>query len=507
MREITNDADADPVTTDEVPIERSSIGRNVASLMTSQLVTWTIATIASFVIPRFLGPAVLGDFRLATSLWLIATVVAGLGTSQFLQLEIARDQRAGLPLIGPILALRTLAFGGCAIVVAAYVWGTADTVRFAVIVAMIGITTLVTAWYDTVSAAFMGLERMSIVALVGASTRLLYAVVVVATLVLGAGVYGILATGIGAAALGLVCLAVVLRRLSSITARRWRRQAASIVRSSSTFLWAGVALVTYQQIDLIVISFVAEREDLGWYGAADTLFGSLLFPVTVLVSAIFPSLGRLHHHDPPALRALVTRTFSLLLVLAVPIGLGTMIVAPAFAPILYGEDFRETGDVLAVLGPVIVLTFGTILFGRTAQATGRARLWVIVLAGAALATVPLDLVLVPWANGRFGNGAIGGALAYVVTEIAQFTIGIAIIAPYLLNRSVGWRALRVLAAGGVMVAVGWPLRNVFLPVPIALCAVVYATAVVAFRVLGDDERRLVRDLLARTGMPNRWAAP
>jgi hypothetical protein len=125
--------------------------------------------------------------------------------------------------------------------------------------------------------------------------------------------------------------------------------------------------------------------------------------------------------------------------------------------------------------------------------------------GSALATVPLDIVLVPWANDRFDNGAIGGALAYVVTEGVQFAIGIWLVTPYLLTRTIAWRTLRVLAAGGVMVAVGWPLRETLLPIPIAVCAVVYAVTVVAFRVLGDDEQRMVGDLLAKAGINNRWA--
>lgn len=497
----TGEADA----TDGVVIERSSIRRNVASMMSSQLVTWVIATAASLVIPRFLGPEILGEFRLAGSLWAIATVITALGTSQFLQLRIARQQRAGLALVGPVLVLRTLAFGGCALVVAAYTAVAADTTRFAVLVAMIGVGTLLGVWTDTISSAFLGLERMSTVALVGAVGKFLYTGLVIAILVAGVGVYGVAAVGIGVGILGLGYLAVDLRRITTIVYRGWRDQASHILRHSATFMGAGVALVTYQQVDLIVISRVAEKEDLGWYGAADTLFGSLLFPVTILLSAIFPTMGRLHEADPAELRALITRTFAVLTVLAVPIGLGTVLVAPEFAPLLYGEDFRETGTVLAVLGPVIVLTFGTILFGGTALATGRARLWVIVMFGSALATIPLDMVLVPWANDRFDNGAIGGALAYVVTEGIQFVIGISFIAPYLISRTVAWRTLRVLAAGGAMFAVGWPLRQAPLPVPIAVCGIVYAIGVIALRVLGDDERRLAGDLLARAGIRTPWA--
>jgi O-antigen/teichoic acid export membrane protein len=264
-------------------------------------------------------------------------------------------------------------------------------------------------------------------------------------------------------------------------------------------------LVLYQQIDVVVISWTAASEDVGWYGTADTLFGSLLFPAVVVTATIFPSLGRLHVDDTAGLTDLVQRAFSTLIIVAVPIGLGTTLVAPAFAPQLYGEEFRETGTVLAILGPVIILTFGTILFGTVAQSTARVQLWIWVLLLAAFLTIPLDIVLVPWASDRYGNGAIGGALAYVITESVQFTIGLFVIAPFLVRRDIGWRVSRVLLAGAVMFAAGWPLRDAFVMIPIVACATVYVVLLFAFRVITDDERQLIGHTLQRVGIHTSWS--
>ena len=93
-------------------------------------------------------------------------------------------------------------------------------------------------------------------------------------------------------------------------------------------MMTGAALVLYQQIDIVVISWAADSEDVGWYATADVLFGSLLFPATVVTTTIFPSLGRLHLQDPAGLTDLAQRTFSALIIVAVPIGVGTALVAP-----------------------------------------------------------------------------------------------------------------------------------------------------------------------------------
>lgn len=482
------------------PVERQSVRRNIFHMMTSQLVTWALATVSAFIIPRFLGPSTLGELGLANSLWLIVAIFAGLGTSGFLQLEIARNRDVGLALVGPTIVVRVLSFLVCAGILAVYVGLTADSRRFVLIVAILGVSTLLGVCAEALGISFVGLERMSTTALATGATKLIGFVLTIVVLVVGAGVIGVIGVGVLTTAGGFVFLARRFRRVARLSFEGWRPRARHVVRSSRTFLLAGAALVVYRQIDLVVISWVAEKEDLGWYGAADTLAGSLLFPATVVLGVIFPTLGRLHESDPGGLRTLVERTFSLLAILGVPIGLGTILVAPDFAPLLLGDDFRESGTVLAVLGAVVVLTFGTILFGSIALATDRGRMWAAVMFFAALMTVPLDLVLVPWANDRYGNGAIGGALAYVVTEAIQFAIGIWLVARFLINRDVAWRIFRVLAAGGIMFAAGWPLRHELLPIPVVVCSIVYALVIVAFRVLGEEERRMVGDVLARAGI-------
>jgi O-antigen/teichoic acid export membrane protein len=466
-------------------------------MMTSQVVTWTLATVAAIVVPRFVDPSIVGDLRLAGSLWMIAATVTALGTSTFLQLEIARSHEDGLALVGPVISVRTVAFAACTVALALYVALTGPNAEFVVVFALIGAATLLTQWSDVLATSFLGLEHMSTPAIANVASKFFNLLLVIIVLRAGAGAIGVTAVGVVTVAGGLAYLIWKLRSVVRIRIRGWSSRAVRIVRGSVIFMAAGIALVIYQQIDVVVISWVAEAEDLGWYATADALFGSLLFPATIVLGAIFPTIGRLHQTDPDAVPALVTRAFSLLLVIALPIGLGTTLIAPEFAPLLFGEDYRPTGVVLAILGPVSVLTFGTTLFGGTALATGRARIWVTVIFVAAAITVPLDIILVPWANDRYDNGAIGGAVTYLVTESMQFVVGVLVIAPFLLTRSIAWRSLRALAAGGVMFAVGWPLRETLFIVPVVVCGVVYVLAILAMRVLGDDEMAMVTNLISK----------
>lgn len=468
-------------------------------MMSSQVFTWTVATVLSVLVPRYLGPEIQGQLWLAGSVWAIGGIAIMLGMSQFLQLEIARRPREGLRLIGPAIVIRLLVFVVVSVPIGIYVVWTADDRMLITIMVLTGVATLLTAWVDVLNTAFIGLERMAVTASVGAAAKVIYALAALIVMAVGGSVYGIIGVGMASSVLALIYLAHRLGTVHPIAFRGWSAYARPVVRSSVPFMATGAALVVYQQIDALVISWVAGNTTLGWYGTADALFGTSLFPATIIMATIFPSIGRFHEHDVHAMTDLVRRAFSMLLLASVPIGLGAIIIAPSVVPILYGEEFRETGTVMAVLGPVIILTFGTILFGTVAQATGRQTFWMWVLVASAALTVPLDLVLVPWARDAFDNGAIGGAVAYLVTELLQFIVGVWVIAPFLLDRRTLWPAARVLLAGGVMFAVGWPLRELVWPVPFAACAATYVLTIGVLRALTEDQRRLLDELFGRVG--------
>jgi len=193
----------------------------------------------------------------------------------------------------------------------------------------------------------------------------------------------------------------------------------------------------------------------------------------------------------------VVRTFTTTMVAAVPIGLGTMIVGPDLAPTLFGEEFRPSGEVPFALGPVIVCTFATVLFGTVALSTGRQRLWNTVMAVGAVLTIPLDLVLVPWADRHYGNGAIGGAMAYAVTESIMVAIGLWKVVPFLVTRSMGWRLARLAVAGGLMFAAAWPVRHELIAIPVVVAVVAYAIAALALGAVTAEDREFALRALRR----------
>lgn len=431
------------------------------------------------------------------AIWAIGAVIIGFGSSQYLQLAIARDQSTGLRLVGPVALARTVSFLGVAVVVAGYLVVSGTRPSIVGMAVAIGVGTVLGQWAGVFETAFFGLERMSVVAVKSIVFR---AIGLLATLVViwaDLGVFGVLWSDVLVTGAGLALLIWLFRRLAPLHLRSDRAMLRRIVVHSIPFMTVGLALTLYRQVDIIVISRVAGDRDLGWYSAADKLFGSLMFPTSIVLGSVFPAFGRLHETDRDALHDLVRRTFGLLLLVSIPLGLGAAVVGPSFASILFGSEFSGTGAVIAIMGPITILTLGTTLLSSLAVATERQRLVAGMLFVSAVLTVPLDIVLVPWASDRFDNGAIGGALAFVATETMQFAVGLVVIAPYIVTRPWAWRTARQLAAGGCMVAAAWPFREMFVLVPAAVGGVVYLVAVLVLRAYDEFDRTLVRDLIGR----------
>ena len=195
-----------------------------------------------------------------------------------------------------------------------------------------------------------------------------------------------------------------------------------------------VSLVVYVQLDVVIISLLVDEAAVGWYSVADQLFATLLFVPTVFITAVFPVLSRMYTHEQDALPHLISKSYDLLLLLGIPIGLGIVVIADPLVVLLFGADFANSGPVLAVLGVVLILMYQNTLLGKFLISIDRQNQWTKVMIVASLATIPLDLIFVQWCQSQFNNGAIGGALAFVVTETGMIFAGLSLLPSGALGR-------------------------------------------------------------------------
>ena len=472
-----------------------TIAKNATILMASQLVTWALTFALTIFLPRYLGAVNAGKLTIANSIWAIVAIIATFGMDTLLTKEIARKPAQAARLFGASVALRAILFLLGALGVMAYLRVANYPVETIYVVIIGAFASFAWLMIGACQAVLQGLERMTPMAIATIVGKALNTIVCIAFLLLGYGVYVAATIAVSAAMVNLTIQLAALKKLGYLHITFEPRALREMFRAGLPYLMSGVFLVAYGQVDVIIISLLVNEQTVGWYGAASQLFGTSFFVPTVFITAVFPALARMYTNASDALPRVMRKSFDLLLIVAVPIGLGLVVIADPLVAILFGAEFLPTGTLLALLGLVLIATYQNILIGQFLISTDRQNRWTIVMAIATLTTIPLDLIFVPWCQTLFANGAIGGALSFIVTEIGMLIAGLIALPRGSLTRANAWLAARALIAGIAMASVVWLVRDQFILIPISVGAIVYGALVLALRVIAPEDLALLKQIV------------
>jgi O-antigen/teichoic acid export membrane protein len=474
-----------------------TIAKNASVMMGSQIVTWGLALVFTVLLPRYLGAAGVGKYQLAASLWTIMGIFIAFGMDTLLTKEISRDPGRLSDLFSTSVLLRTGIFLASFVVVAGYAQLAGYPQDTKEVIYIFGLSSLVGQLVSACRASLQGLERMEFISLGDIAQKVFLTAVAVIFMLRGYGLLLIALVEVAAALASLAVQYVALARVHQVRFRFNRQLASQMLQASFPYLLLTGFAVAYSQIDVVIISLLVSEQQIGWYSAALRLTGTFVFVPTVFMTALLPASSRMHQNAPEDLRKLVSKSFDLLLLACIPIGLGVMVIANPLVVFLYGADFAKGGTILALMGIVVIFFSINMLVGQFFISSDRQRVWVVVMAAAAIITVPLDLVLVPWCQSAFGNGAFGGALSYLVTEGGMVVFGLIMLPKGILSWKNGRFALRATIAGLAMAAVVWQLRNFYIVVPIGVGGVVYLAGILALRLIPPEDWSTIKSLGAK----------
>ncbi len=111
---------------------------------------------------------------------------------------------------------------------------------------------------------------------------------------------------------------------------------------------------------------------------------------------------------------------------------------------------------------------------------------------ATVITIPIDIIVIPWCQQLFGNGAMGGSISYIITEMGMTVAGLLLLPKGTINKSNVWTAARILLSGLLMIGGVWWVRNFFIAIPILTGAVTYLLSIYLLRVITPEDWTLFR---------------
>jgi len=477
--------------------EGRPLGRNISSLAGAQLVTWTMTLLWTLVVPRALGPAGWGLIVSAMSVSGVAGIVLGLGTRTYLVRELVVNRAAAATLVGTALVLRRLLAPLFTVSVIAYAGLSHSDHEARLVLYLLAASTLLTLLAEPMQAGFQAIERMQYLAYSDIINKSAQALTGIALVVLGFRATGIAVNLAVVAAAIIVLNAFWLRRFVRIDVRTNTRKLVHMARQSLAYGAFGVFSMLYLWIDTIMLSLMTRAEVVGWYGAPIRLFQTLMFLPVLLSTAWLPRLVAAFEEGPERVRAAARMPLELVVVLSVPIAAGTAILADPMIHLLYGSAYGNAVPVMVVLGLCIPPMYLNIMLAAVLVAEKRQTTWTWVMAGATLANPPLNLLLIPLTQSRYGNGAIGASLSLLVTELLIVGVGFALVGRSLFGRDEIRRCLLCAAATTAMCAVFYAARPLGLGLALPLAASTFVLFAAALRIATPAEVAFVKARLSR----------
>lgn len=470
-----------------------TVVRNSAFGLAAQLAIKLLSFAFSVLIIRNLGAAEFGQYAAVLAFGAMFVFIADLGLSPYTVREIARlrDQpentgRAS-DLFGNVLLLRFLLSVLAALLLIGSAWLTG---RPPVMVMAIALGTLGLIMYSlqgTCESVLAGFERLDLTS----GSRVLYQLIFVVAgglmLWLGAGYYGLIVANL----LGILLMTFVCwRAVQMIHMRPGRAEPAGwaqLLKATIPFGIIGFTLGLSYKFDTVLLNIYRTEQETGYYNAAYSLVFSTVMLSNVINTALYPSLSRQSSSDPSALGPIYGRALRYLLVMALPIAVGTWALADQIVPFLYKDRYNPAIPALQVVIWVVPLMFSSEFLGYVVVVSGLERLVarsVIISTGF---NVLMNLLLVP----RYG--VMAAAVMTVLTEAVLVSQYLWLLRDRL--RALDWsrvllRPLLAVALMGATVLLLRPYLPLLVNVPVG--AAVYLAALLALGVVGREELQFVR---------------
>ncbi len=375
---------------------------------------------------RYLGPERYGTIAFALAFTSIFGVVTDLGINTLTIREVARNKNSATTFLGNLLLIKsilviiTVAF----IVVAVNLTGH-DRIEIDVTY-LISISIILSAFNGAFNSLFQAFERIEYVSIGSVLSNISMLLGAGYAISQGFGVIGFACIYIFSSTLGLAYTLFVANRLHLTHALQIDREMIwPMMKEALPFGITSLSGMIYTYADSIMLSSLKGNEVVGWYNAPYRLMLMMLFIPNVINVVIFPVMSRYFTSSPSFLKLIYTKYLKFMLILSLPLGMGTTLIADKIILFVFGVGFENSIVALKIIIWTIVLTFIGAAFARLLESVNQQRIITKISMVCMVVNVLLNILLIP----KFSY--IGSSFVTVFTEF--LLVGSIIFFSYRLN--------------------------------------------------------------------------
>ena len=466
------------------------IVRNAAALIAGQPITWVLTLVFTVMVPRNVGPSEWGEWTLAQSLGQLSSVLFDLGMNTVLVKAISRRPEEAQSQIGAVMTARLVLAPLMMLTMLGFSLAVGYSQHTQILIALAALSFGFASITASAASALQGFERMHLSAFASVLTGVILTTgAVIMVKILALGVISICALAVCSQIIGGVPILVWLNRQVQVRPTLDWQVVYKLVREGMPY-WASRGTFTaYAWLAAVMISLLGATQENGWYSVAFQMMSLPGFLIYAVTTAVFPALSRGFVDGGEQTVDLMARSFRLLVTLSLPMAAGLALVSGNLVALLYGAWFAPAGHVLAVIALVTPPVFVATLVGTFLIAADRQTQWTCTMAGLCVVNLLLNLITIPYFHAHHGNGALGAAITLLVTDTASGVVALVLL-PADIRSAIRRNTRSILGAAtatAFMAAAVWPLRRLFIPIPVITGAVVFAGSALALRVFPRDE--------------------
>ena len=444
---------------------------------------------------RYLGPERYGTIAFALAFTSIFGVVTDLGINTLTIREVARNKNSATTFLGNLLLIKsilviiTVAF----IVVAVNLTGH-DRIEIDVTY-LISISIILSAFNGAFNSLFQAFERIEYISIGSVLSNISMLLGAGYAISQGFGVIGFACIYIFSSILGLAYTLFVANRLHLTHALQIDREMIwPMMKEALPFGITALSGMIYTYADSIMLSSLKGNEVVGWYNAPYRLMLMMLFIPNVINVVIFPVMSRYFTSSPSFLKLIYTKYLKFMLILSLPLGMGTTLIADKIILFVFGVGFENSIVALKIIIWTIVLTFIGAAFARLLESVNQQRIITKISMVCMVVNVLLNILLIP----KFSY--IGSSFVTVVTEF--LLVGSIIFFSYRLNYGIPLSVIkayliRILFSSLVMCIFVLYFKEVY-PIILIISAIfVYFFTLYIVRGIDSEDMMLMRQAINR----------
>lgn len=388
------------------------IAKNTTVLFISQIITYVLGFFITMYTARYLGAGEFGILSLALSLTAIFGICADLGLGTYIVREIAKDKSlkekyvSNTALMKVFLSILTFSL----IFIVVNLIGYNDIIK--IVAYIITLSAVINAFGTVFSSVFQANEKMEYIS-IGAilNSSLMFSGTIIG-IYYGYDIFYFAMIYVIANSVNLIYILLMYIKTFSfpkigIDFSLWK----PTIKDAWPFGITNLSTTLYTYIDTILLSIFVSTEVVGWYSAAYRLMLIMLFVPNALNTAIFPVMSRFYVSSKDSLRLMYEKYFKYMLIIGIPIGFGTTILAEKIILLIFGSGYSQSIIALQILIWTMTFTFAGAAFVQLLQSINRQLLITKISIVSVIFNIVINLVLIP----KFSY--IGASIATVLTEI------------------------------------------------------------------------------------------